>query len=271
MSELTEVTDRVELLSIEDWYSAAPEAVARAGGVGLARVGGALVAVLGCAPSPVFTRVLGLGLEQPVTAEQVELVLGALERLSAERAFVHVGAYAGAELPIWLEQRGLSRYQRSWMRFCRDAAPVERPSTALEIRPAEAADAQAFDAAVRTVFDIPEPASGLLAALVGRPRWHTFVAVADGKVVGGAGLFVEGDVGHLAFGAVLPESRQRGGQSALIAARVERARELGCRLLFSETGEAVPGSDQPSYRNLERAGFRGLHLRPNYLWARPRP
>jgi GNAT superfamily N-acetyltransferase len=108
-----------------------------------------------------------------------------------------------------------------------------------------------------------------VAHLVERPRWHVFVATDGGEVVGAGGLFVEGEVGHFAFGAVRAKSRQRGGQSALLAARVERARELGCRVLFSETGESVPGSPQRSYPNLLRAGFRELYLRPNYLWTRP--
>jgi hypothetical protein len=41
--------------------------------------------------------------------------------------------------------------------------------------------------------------------------------------------------------------------------------------VFAETGEAVPGDPQHSYRNLLRGGFRELTLRQNYLVTPPAP
>ena len=271
MHDLERLTDRVELVSMEDMYGGAPHDVTSAAGLRTERVGGALVAVLGSSQSAAFTRVLGFDLERSSSSEQVSAALAALERLGATRAFVPLPAYAHPDLARWFEEQGLVRYERSWMRFWRGVEPPPEVTTDLLIRPAEPADAAGFDFVARTSFEIPAPATGLFGSVVGRPRWHTFVAVDRDQIVGAAGLFVEGDVGHLAFGAVLPQSRRRGGQSALIAARIQRARELGCRVLFSETGEAVPGSPQISYPNLLRAGLRELYLRPNYLWTRQTP
>jgi ribosomal protein S18 acetylase RimI-like enzyme len=270
MDDLARVTDATERASLADWYGAAPADVASRAGVGLARADqGAVVAVLAQLPSAVYNRVLGLGLDQPASPEQLDECLGALDRLGAPCAFFHLAAYAPPELATWLEQRGVRRYQRSWMRFWRDTEPAREVLTDLVVRPARPSDAAALDAVIRGAFEMSDAAAGLFAYLVGRPRWHLFVAVEGDEVAGAAGLFVEGQVGHIAFGAVRAQSRRRGAQNALLAARIQCARDLGCRLVFSETGEAVAGSPQPSYQNLLRAGFKELYLRPNYRWARP--
>ncbi len=143
--------------------------------------------------------------------------------------------------------------------------PPFEARTDLVIRPARRDEATRVDEIVRVAFDSPKPRAGY-EVLIDRPRWHVFVAEARGVPVGAAALFVEGDVGWCAFGCMLKEARRRGGQSALLAARVALARELGCRVLFSETGEAVPGDPQHSYKNLLTAGFREAFLRPNYLF-----
>jgi GNAT superfamily N-acetyltransferase len=269
MHDLERLTDQVELTSFEDMYVAAAD-VANAA-VRSERLGNVLVAVLGCSQSAVYNRALGFELEHAASPEQIREALATLERLGATRAFVHLPAYARPELSSWFEEQGLTRFSRSWMRFVRGDEPAREVHTELVIREARPEDAAAVDFVVRTAFELAAPATGFFASLVGRPRWHTFVAAQGDEVVGAAGLFVQDDVGHVAFGAVLPKSRRRGGQSALLSARIERGRELGCRVLFSETGEAVPGSPQQSYPNLLRAGFRELYLRPNYLWTRQSP
>jgi len=77
-------------------------------------------------------------------------------------------------------------------------------------------------------------------------------------------LYTNGGTGWLGFAATLPAYRRRGAQTALLAARIRRAAELDCRTLFTETGEAVEGRPSNSYRNLLRAGFEPLYVRPNY-------
>lgn len=50
----------------------------------------------------------------------------------------------------------------------------------------------------------------------------------------------------------------------VLAQRIRTAIEQGCECLFSETGEAVPGDPQHSFRNLVRAGFAPTHTRENF-------
>jgi GNAT superfamily N-acetyltransferase len=76
-------------------------------------------------------------------------------------------------------------------------------------------------------------------------------------------------VAWLGWGGTLPSYRGRGAQSAMLAARIEAARHLGCRRLVVETGPDSAEKPNPSYRNVERAGFRVAYLREN--WVRTNP
>ncbi len=53
--------------------------------------------------------------------------------------------------------------------------------------------------------------------------------------------------------------RDRGIQSALLAARLHHARRLACRAVVTTTGVAVPGDPQHSYRNILKTGFDPLY------------
>ncbi|MCM4077993.1 hypothetical protein [Paractinoplanes hotanensis] len=67
-------------------------------------------------------------------------------------------------------------------------------------------------------------------------------------------------------GAVLPEFQRRGGQRALVAARLRKACELGCRFVVGETGQPAEGQFNPSYENMLRAGLKPLYVRRNWIW-----
>jgi GNAT superfamily N-acetyltransferase len=104
-----------------------------------------------------------------------------------------------------------------------------------------------------------------LAELPGRDGWHCFVAYAGDEPAGAGALFVSADAGWAGFGSTRADFHRRGAQSAILAARVGRANELGCSLVVTETGELVDDRPSSSYRNILRAGFEPLYVRPNYL------
>ena len=60
-----------------------------------------------------------------------------------------------------------------------------------------------------------------------------------------------------------PEHRGRGAQGAILAGRIDRARELGLRRVATETGVPREDGPGPSYRNILRAGFEEIEVRPN--------
>jgi len=83
-----------------------------------------------------------------------------------------------------------------------------------------------------------------------------FVAELDGAMVAAGALSVQGDVALLAGASTIPAWRGRGAQGALLRARLDYARSLGCERAMMG---AAPGST--SQCNAERQGFRVAYTR----------
>ena len=88
------------------------------------------------------------------------------------------------------------------------------------------------------------------------PGASRLLARLDGEVAGGASLFMHQHTALLCGAATLPASRRRGVQSALLQARLTRAREAGCEMAVVTT---QPGSK--SQENVQRAGFELIYSR----------
>ncbi len=90
---------------------------------------------------------------------------------------------------------------------------------------------------------------------------HCFLAELEGRAIGAAALHIHEGVALLAGASTIPAARRRGGQRALLAARLRFALAQGCDLAMMG---AAPGS--ASQRNAERQGFRIAYTR--IKWAR---
>jgi GNAT superfamily N-acetyltransferase len=248
-----------ELEAFRDLYAAAPPEL----GAHTAEVGGALCLRLDpLSAVTMFNRVLCLGLEAPATDEQLD---EALDFLQGVQAYVTVAPQAQPQdLGERLEARGLPR-DRGWTKFVSSTAEPPRASTELRVERDESGDA--FAEAAQRGFEVPLFFRGWLSRLAGREGWQCFVAY-DGDVPAAAGaLFVAGRVGWIGIGATVPEQRGKGGQSALLAARIEAASAAGCEVVVTETGEPADGQPNGSYRNIVRAGFEPVYVRANYVAA----
>ena len=112
-------------------------------------------------------------------------------------------------------------------------------------------------------FGLAEALAPWAAALVGRPGWRCFLACDGRTPVGVGALYLGCGLGWLGFGATLASHRGRGGQGAMLAARITAGRAASCRGFVTETGLPLPGEAAPSYRNILRAGFGKAYTRPN--------
>jgi hypothetical protein len=261
MHEHEVLAERVESQAAQSWY----EAGARAGvPVTAARDGEVLAIALREGDDAMLSRAFELGLGLPATREGVEALVGWFSSQRVGRFLVHACPHAKpAELRDWLTARGLRRH-RAWMKFARGRKRVIRPASELVVEPARPEHAAAFADIAASSFHMPAAARPLLELFVELPGWVSFVSLAGETPAGIGTLFVADGVGWLGFGATKPEFRGRGGQAAVLAARLEAAYDLGCRLVVTETGEAVPGDPQHSYKNILKAGFRELYLRENF-------
>jgi GNAT superfamily N-acetyltransferase len=237
--------ERAELEAFRDWVAAAP--------------GGPVESVQhGCA---VAVRSAGL------QARELNRIVGlydiadldALAPLYSGSSFwVSLDPAAGLDDEVLA--RGFAA-DCAWQKFARGLEPVEART---DLRVADAESPADFGTAFAEGYGLPAALADFAAAVVGRTGWHCFVAY-DGRAPVGAGaLFESDDTGWLGAAATVPSHRGRGAQSAILAARVERARERGLRLLITETGVPRDGRPGASYRNIVTSGFEPTYVRPNY-------
>ena len=248
---MSERHERVEAEAFADVYEAA--------GLPLLRVADAVCCALPGVESFMLNRAIALGLERtPSDAELNEL--DAFFRAAGSRYSVSLPPGCAPDLEPRLRERGFGDGY-AWMKFTRG---VDRPptrETTLEIE--ETSDGDAFAGIVAAAFDLPPEAAASFATVTGHPGWHVFLAREGSEAVGAAALFLHERAGWLGAAGTLPEHRGKGAQGALLAARIERACELGADVVVTETGERVEGRPSSSYRNILRAGFAEAYLRPN--------
>lgn len=261
-SEAERLADAIEAAASRDLYAAAPHAL-RLRSVALGSATALLAPTL---PVAYFNRVIGLGNETPATSADIDQVVSLFKDSAIGAYWVHIVPSARpADLAALLQQRGFSLPpRRSWAKFLRSPEVPPMPCSALRIRKAAASDADALAGVLRSAFGMPASIEPWFAALVGRPKWHVWVAEDNDRIVATGSLFVDADTAWLGAGGTLAEQRGKGAHNALIAARIAAAAELGCRIIATETGEPVQAEANPSLVNLRRAGFVQVCSRMNF-------
>ena len=232
---------------------------------GAVELGGVTVLRADAAPaSPMLNRIVGLGVNEPATEAALDEALAAI----GEDVTCYVAVAPGAgppELTGWLSDRGLERGW-GWMSFRRGLDEIPEPATSLRLIRVGPAEAEAFGRVTATAYGLPaaaEPwAAGAYVA-----GWDCWLALDGDEPVAAAGVFAADGACYLGFAATLPEHRGKGGQGALLARRIRHARELGCDVLVTETGERRDDLPSSSYRNILRAGFAEVAVTAN--WLRP--
>jgi GNAT superfamily N-acetyltransferase len=239
-------------------------AVADAFGADAVRVGGAVCAVAPGVEEVTINRVIGLGISEPASDEVLDRIADVYGSIRHAIALAPGARPAG--VAAMLRERGYAP-AHAWVKFARTAAGPPAPASDLRIERIGPEQAEEFTAVLAAGFEIPQSVTAMLSHLPGRPGWSWYLAH-DGKTPVACGaLFVHGRHGWLGQAATLPAHRRRGAQFALIAARIGAAGAAGAEVVVTETGEIVDDRPTISYRNILRAGFRPVYLRPNYVSA----
>lgn len=240
-------SERAEVEAYGDLFGAAPAELPAQ----LRASGGAIAMRVAGAPLVELNRIVGLsGIEE----------LDDLEPLY-ERGRVVVSLDEETGLAGELEARGYVRGY-PWQKFERGVEPYDART---DLRVADDPDPRDFGAVVAAAFGAPPAFASWLGGLVGRDGWHVFATYDGERAVGGGALYATGRTGWLGIAGTLPEARGRGSQGAIFATRIARARELGLESLVTETGVPRDGRPGPSYRNMLRAGFEPVYVRPNLV------
>lgn len=253
MSDESRLVEAVEAVGWADLVRACPPPLAQALGLEVIGTGEAASSMAPRMPITLFNRSFGWQAEDDWQA--------ALKRHRDSGA-----ADFFLQPPPWMsrgfEAEGLQRRGR-WVKTIRGREPVADMPTTLRIAETGSQDGEAFAAAAVGGFGMPPALTPWLVAMVGRPGWRTYVGWDGDEPVAAGALYISGDTGWCGLGATLPSHRGRGAQCALLARRVADTLAQGCRVVVTETDE-----ENPSFRNMQRTGFRVVHFRDNWGPAR---
>jgi GNAT superfamily N-acetyltransferase len=267
-SKMGAIERSAELIERDAWldlFAAAPDHVRES--LGLARTTVAGMGLLGCRAIPIteLNRAMAVGIEEEPSRNDLDEAVAWLDANATGWA-LQVAPFVTADaVQAFIAQMSLTATGTGWAKFARTDEASEPLLGTIEVARADSASAASFGSAVAGGFGLPASCADWFAALVDRPSWHCFLAVADGTVAGGGTMYVRDDAAWLGIAGTLPEYRNQGVQRSLLQRRNAAATEMGVRVETSETGQ--PGEGQaaefPSFRNMSRAGFTRLYVRAN--------
>jgi GNAT superfamily N-acetyltransferase len=258
--------DRVERRFWRDLWESVPAGIAAEQGIERKAFGQAQATVVtGAGGTQVPNLVLGAAEEAERGGEGLHAALAWTSELGLAPYFPVTPELPGADAAEdWLREHGFERGY-AWMKFVRDPHPPRFPHPdGVEVVELEAPGEEPFGSIAAFGFRAPAWGPDLFAHLPGREGWRCYVARVDGRAQACAAMLIEEGIAEFGIAATLEQARGRGCQTALLHRRIADAAVAGCRTLFVETGERVPGRPSASYRNILRAGFEEAYLRPNW-------
>ena len=265
-ADLARWLERAEALAFARLSAAAERTPGNPAGASRLEIGGG-VAVSSKVGDDIilFDRALGFGFDEPLAEDVVEAVAGFFRDRARPRSSIQLApSVATPEAVGWLRDRGYLPGRR-WVKLWHDVRTLPLMRSSLRVERIDATRADDFVKIGIQVFELASTLDPFVRAVIGRPGWSHYLAFDADRPVATAAMYVTDDVAWLGFGATLEDARGRGGQSALFAARLRDAADLGCRWAVVETGEET--AEFPvnhSYRNMVRAGFRLAYARQNY-------
>jgi GNAT superfamily N-acetyltransferase len=268
MRDLHAASELIQREVLVSMYERCPPAACAELGLHLETIADVAVSVAERDASILLNRAHGLGSREAVTRQTIDAVVDCYRRHGVGRFFFHV--YPSALPPqgvAWLEEAGLER-TRGWMQFARSDDPAPHARTDLAVERVGPSRAMEFAAIVCDAFDLTVQARSYVAAILDDERWQCFMSFSGTRPAGAGAVFMHEGSAYLTFGATDPAFRRRGSQGALMSARIQAAIDAGCTYLFTETGEAVEGDRQSSYRNIVRYGFAPTVLCENWTIRR---
>ena len=238
-------------------------------GMNAALIGGGAVTVMADDPTGGFwSRVIGLGITEPVTRAVVDEVISFAREADAKSLVWQIAPKADGPWEEILTATG-ARPSAAWVKFAARTADLHPAATTdLRIAPVDPGDAQRWGEVMTEGFEMPMDSAlpAWYGTLPSIPGFRTYGAWDGDALVAGSGLFTKDGIGTLSGAATLHDYRGRGAQGALMTRRIADAAAAGCEWITAETGAETPEDPNPSLHNMRRIGLVELYERRNWLW-----
>jgi hypothetical protein len=259
---LIERAERADAELYHQFISMAPPMVKKLLGISAARLGGGIVTSVREDVTGFWSNAQGFSFDEPFSAALIDQTIDFLTGGGNLGALIHI---APALLPSdWAEICKRHRIQPSGARYqhiCSLEDVCRSVSTDLDVGPMT--DVLEWTRFTLRGFDMPDgDLAEMLVPHYSADNVQTYAAWDGDQMVAGASLFFWQDVAVLNSGSTLPSHRNRGAQSALIAARIGASGDAGCRRLVAQTAKPAPGGSNPSTDNMTRSGLRPLYANP---------
>ncbi len=244
--------------------STAPEEVIKECKLGWKRTGSSSAIKAAAIPVMVINSSIGLGMYEKATEEMIDEVLDFSSEVS--NCFgIMISPYAEPQgIGELLNKRNLS-IKSHWVKLYRDTSPVRNINTDLTVKQIGKEYSQEFANVITTAFGMPPVIKGLFRSIAGLKEMEHFMAFDKDVPVASGSLYINDDTAWFGLAGTIASHRNRGAQSALIAARINAAHEAGCKWITVETAEDKPEKRNPSFWNMIKHGFRIMYKRPNYV------
>jgi hypothetical protein len=260
--------ERLEEAVWRDAIAATPPALTRQLGLRAEPVADGVALIASEVPTLLYNRVFGFGLDRAVTEAEVDTAIALYDR-RVPFSIQPVPFARPGEVHAWLNRRDLPSHFE-WVRWVRATGVSGAATTALRIEPIAKDQAPRFAQLAAAIFASEPPMIGSwFVHTVGREGWTHYIGWDGDQAVAIGALFVRDGMGWLGWGGTIESHRGRGGQSAMIVRRIADARIHGCDWVTSETADDLPDHPNPSFRNMERIGFRLLYRRSSHAYFPP--
>ncbi len=207
-------------------------------------------------PASPLNKAVGLGMSSAVTVADLD-TMEAFYRQRQAQPRIELCPLADPTLVALLQERGyrlVAFLNLLLLPIPTEPLPIDLPAGAT-VRQASATEAATWIRVTTQGFEgVEQPSDTGMA--IQAPTFHSedafsFLAWVGATSVAGGAMVIHDRVTELGGASTHPRHRRQGLQRALINARINHARALGCELAITLTS---PGSD--SQRNVERVGFR---------------
>jgi GNAT superfamily N-acetyltransferase len=258
--------EEIEIAAWSDFYSNTSQEIIKQFGIQYKLIDGLLFTAASKVDALAMNRVVGLGVNRPVTGQILQDIKDYYKELNIPRFFIQLCPTAyNDKIKELVTDHGFQHYN-NWVRSYRDTDIPLEVNTALRVIRIKAKDADRFGSIITQSFGWPEGLKYWFKDIAERAGWCLYMTYNKELPVATAAMFTKGDSSWFGMASTLQEYRKLGAQSALISRRIKEAAKKGCKLLSVETAEDKPDHPAPSFHNVIRMGFHEAYKRMNFIY-----